>query len=173
MSGERSGDDRLFEQKGDSYLPEEISSDRTASAGSFGLLIRSLLADAREAGRVQMTVAAWMDFMRRLHNPAMSSRARPKMNAYCASVCAKWRRSSSMGFGGKKVGYSVARELVRSALFGLSGSRGQVPGRRYRCVELSPHARDPVQSAARGRSGSQKLDRQGASPSRSTSRRDE
>ena len=124
MSGERSGDDRLFEQKGDTYLAEEISSDRMASAGSFGLLIRSLLADAREAGPVQMTVAAWMDFM----SGFISSYVEPRtledkrvMRKCLREVAAL----GSMRVGGKKVGYSVARELVRSALSGLSGSRGQ------------------------------------------------
>ena len=124
MSGERSGDDRLFEQKGDSYLPEEISSDRTASAGSFGLLIRSLLADAREAGRVQMTVAAWMDFMSGFISSYVEPRT-PEDERVLRKCLREVAALSSMGFGGKKVGYSVARELVRSALFGLSGSRGQ------------------------------------------------
>ena len=124
MSGERSGNDRLFEQKGDTYLAEEISSDRMASADSFGLLIRSLLADAREAGPVQMTVAAWMDFM----SGFISSYVEPRtledkrvMRKCLREVAAL----GSMRVGGKKVGYSVARERVRSALSGLSGSRGQ------------------------------------------------
>ncbi len=124
MSGERSGDDRLFEQKGDTYLPEEVSSDRMASAGRFGLLVRSLLADAREAGRIQMTVAAWMDFMSGFISSYVEPRT-PEDERVLRKCLREVAALSSMRLGGKKVGYSVARELVRSALSGLSGSRGQ------------------------------------------------
>ena len=68
MSGEPSGDDRLFRQGDETYLPEEITSEDVPSAGRMGLFVRSLLSDARDASRVHMTVPAWMGLHERLHH---------------------------------------------------------------------------------------------------------
>ncbi len=63
MSGERSGDARIFQDDSHQYLPEEVSSDRMASAAQFGLLIRSLIEDARFAQKDRRPLASWMNFI--------------------------------------------------------------------------------------------------------------
>ncbi|GMR21690.1 MAG: hypothetical protein BMS9Abin37_0002 [Acidobacteriota bacterium] len=138
MSGEQSGDDRLFRQGNDTYLAEEIPLDKLSSAGSFGLFVRSLLSDAREAARVHMTVPAWMDFMSAFitsyvaPHPYAPSHSPPHSLPHLLEderVLRKCLRAVSsladMNLGGKKVSYAVAHELVRAELGALSGSRGQ------------------------------------------------
>ena len=130
MSGEHSGDDRLFRQGDDTYLVEEIPFDKVSSAGSLGLFVRSLLSDAREAARVHMTVPAWMDFMSAFitsyvashsHSPPHSQEDERVLRKCLGAVSSL----ADMNLGGKKVTYAVAHELVRAELGALSGSRGQ------------------------------------------------
>ena len=124
MSGEPSGDDRLFRQGDDTYLAEEISLDKLSSAGSFGLLVRSLLSDAREAARVHMTVPAWMDFMSAFITSYITPRS-PEDERVLRKCLGVVSSIADLNLGGKKVTYAVAHELVRGELAALSGSRGQ------------------------------------------------
>ena len=134
MSGEPSGDDRLFRQGDDTYLVEEIPIDKLSSAGKFGLFVRSLLSDAREAARVHMTVPAWMDFMSAFitsyvaphpHSPPHSLPHLLEDERVLRKCLGVVSSLADMDLGGKKVPYAVAHELVRAELGALSGSRGQ------------------------------------------------
>lgn len=124
MSGEPSGDDRLFFQGNDTYLAEEVSVDKLASAGALGLFVRSLVNDAREAARVQMTVPAWMDFMSAFISSYVVSHSSKdeRVLRKCLGAVSSLANTT---LGGKKVTYAVAHELVRTELASLSGSRGQ------------------------------------------------
>lgn len=124
MSGEREGDDRLFRQGDDTYLVENLPSDELETSGRFGLFVRSLLSDARDAARAHMTLPAWVDFM----NALVATYAEPRT----PEDEQVWRRCvraigalGETALGGKKVSYTTALQLVRARLAALSGRRGQ------------------------------------------------
>ncbi len=62
MTGDKSGDERIFETKEGGWLVEEVSATAADSAARFGLLARSLLADARFVREQQMTLTDWARF---------------------------------------------------------------------------------------------------------------
>lgn len=66
MAAEKSGEERAFEVGGDQYLPYEVPSSRSASAARFGVLVRSLIADARFARDERLTIAEWSQFLHAL-----------------------------------------------------------------------------------------------------------
>jgi exodeoxyribonuclease V gamma subunit len=62
MTGEKSGDERIFESGSGRWLVEEVSGTAIPAAARFGLLARSLLADARFVRRERLTLTEWARF---------------------------------------------------------------------------------------------------------------
>lgn len=62
MTGEKSGEKRIFETSAGRWLVEESYAHGTAAAARFGLLARSLLADARFVRGQKMTLEKWAEF---------------------------------------------------------------------------------------------------------------
>lgn len=124
MSGERSGDERLFTIGDDRYVIDDTDPDHLTSASWFGLLVRSLIADASEAARVQMTLSSWMDFM----SAFISSYVKPHSeddDRVLRRCLAEVSSLGKMSMGARKVRYPVAQQLLRSKIASLSGKRGQ------------------------------------------------
>jgi exodeoxyribonuclease V gamma subunit len=124
MSVERAGDERLFRQGDDTYLVEEIPYDKLETAGRFGLFVRSLLSDARDAARVQMTVSGWMDFMSAFITTYVEPHS-PEDERVLRRCLRAIGTLAETDLGGRKIGYDAAHELVSTELRGLSGGRGQ------------------------------------------------
>jgi exodeoxyribonuclease V gamma subunit len=102
----------------DSRLPPP-SSTAVAGLADFGALLRSLLADARDASRASMTLPAWMDVLGAL----LSSYLEPRSEADERALKRCFEAVSdlaAMDLSGRKVRYGVAHELVRSRIRGLS-----------------------------------------------------
>ncbi len=66
MAAEKSGEERAFEIAGDQYLPYEVSPSRSSSAARFGVLVRSLIADARFARDERLNLSEWSEFLHAL-----------------------------------------------------------------------------------------------------------
>ncbi len=62
MTGEKSGDVRIFEADRGRWLVEEVYGSSRSAAARFGLLARSLLADARFVRDSKMTLTDWARF---------------------------------------------------------------------------------------------------------------
>ncbi len=62
MTGEKSGDERIFMTAGGRWLVEEVAGDALRAAANFGVLVRSLLADARFVREEQLTLSEWDAF---------------------------------------------------------------------------------------------------------------
>jgi exodeoxyribonuclease V gamma subunit len=124
MSGERSGDTRIFEAGDRQYLPQEVPADQMASAAQFGLLIRSLIEDARSALRDQRKIQSWMDFITALLTTYLIPR-NDEDERVLRNALRRVSDLADMELGGKKLPYRIPYELVRSELAGLSGSLGQ------------------------------------------------
>lgn len=132
MTGERSGDRRAFELGGERYLPEEAHADEEPAR--LGLVVRSLLADARYARGERLSLGEWAQFFRGLFEGYLtpSSEAEESDLRRClAAAQGLAERAEAAGLVDRegapplRVSYRIAAELVRSSLGELSGGRGE------------------------------------------------
>ena len=124
LSGERSGDQRLYAAGGQRYLPEELAADAQDDATRFALLVRSLLADARHARGARLSLPDWMAFLRAAIARAITPQDADDRAALMRCL-AELQPLEELGPPDLVVGYRVACELARAALAGLSARRGQ------------------------------------------------
>ena len=127
MTGEASGDDRLFDPDRTRRLPEEIAAGQTASAGAFVLLARSLLADARFARHARFPLATWARFLHRylatyVAPPKDAGAEEENQLARCLAAVEELAR---LDLDGEPVSYRVAADLVQAALDRITGRRGR------------------------------------------------
>jgi exodeoxyribonuclease V gamma subunit len=124
MTGRRSGDQAPYPLGEERYLPEEIAESKLADAGRLGLLVRSLIADARFARSAQLSLTDWAGFLSRWITTYLvpSSPADERVLRRCLRAVHDLGRADAAG---AKVGYRIASERVRAAIAGLRGSRGQ------------------------------------------------
>jgi len=129
MTGPRSGDDQPVRLGGGAYLPAEHPAGEAPTALAFGLLVRSLLADARFAagitGARERPLGEWLEFLRGLVGEYLTAAD----EAQAARVAQVLRALSDLDevaqvLGGRAVSYRVAAELARRRLQRLGGSRG-------------------------------------------------
>ncbi len=121
MGGDASGDPRPFEVGGEAYVPHEVTGAEQHDAAAFGLIVRSLLADARFARDAELTMAEWAGFLRTLAETyvAPTGSAEEEQLARCL------RRLHSLGevdLGGSRVRYRVASEMARERIASLPGA---------------------------------------------------
>jgi exodeoxyribonuclease V gamma subunit len=120
MGGDASGERRTFEAAGDAYVPLEVTGAEQHDAAAFGLLVRSLLADARFARAAELTTREWAGFLRTLAETyiAPSGSAEEEQLARCL------RRLHELGdvdLGECRVRYRIASEMARDRLATLPG----------------------------------------------------
>lgn len=123
MTGEKSGDERIFEVDGGKWLVEEVHGDSRTAAARFGLLARSLLADARFVRHSKMTLKDWANFYHAqidtylyLENDA-DQRDRLRLLRALAKL-------ETMDLG-QEVSGRVAAEIAGRAIESLGSGRGQ------------------------------------------------
>jgi exodeoxyribonuclease V gamma subunit len=124
MSGERSGDTRIFEEGGRQYLPEEVPADQMASAAQFGLLIRSLIEDARSARHDRRPLDSWMNYVTAMFTTYLVPQD-DEDERVLRTALKRVNDVADMKLDGKKLHYRIPYELVRSELAGLTGALGQ------------------------------------------------
>jgi exodeoxyribonuclease V gamma subunit len=123
-SGGDALDARAFELGGEQYLPEEVLPGRLSSGSSFGLLVRSLIADARFAREARLPIADWVKFLRGLLASYLSPTGDEDERALkrCHDAL---EGLSELDLDGRAVSYRIACELAGTAIGALSGARGQ------------------------------------------------
>ena len=103
-----------------------MPASQRASAASFGLLVRSLIEDARFATRsgTRMTLASWMDFITSLIKSYLlpHSEEDERVLRQCLRSIAAL---GEMTLGERKLGFRIPFELVRSEIDALRGRVGQ------------------------------------------------
>lgn len=123
MTGEKSGDQRIFETGEGKWLVEEVSGTAAGAAARFGLLARSLLADARFVRRQKMTLTRWAKF----YSSQIETYFYAKEGADERERLMLRRalgKLETMDLG-HKVSGRVAAEIAGRALDLLEGGRGQ------------------------------------------------
>ncbi|RYE92834.1 MAG: hypothetical protein EOO75_05765, partial [Myxococcales bacterium] len=127
LTGERSGDARGFAADGDAYLPEEHTQAGQLGAGRFGLLVRSLIADARFARQGARSLADWTRFMTLMATSylAPTTEAQEKELTRCLEAL---QRVDDGSVGQSPVSYRLAYQLALAALAEQRSNRGQLLG---------------------------------------------
>lgn len=123
MVGDASGEAPPFRIGEDGYVPLEVVGSELHDSASFGVLLRSLMADARYAQESTLTMREWAELLRIL----VETYVAPTSDAEADELSRALRRIhglSEVDLGGRPVGYRVACELARSRLGGGAGARG-------------------------------------------------
>jgi exodeoxyribonuclease V gamma subunit len=110
-----------------SYFPAEVSSDLRPDVEGLALLMRSLLADVQFARIARMSVSEWMRYVRAVM-AAYVMPLTPDDEAARLRIFAALDQLGSQAPPDFPVALGVVLELVRDALAGLEGSRGQILG---------------------------------------------
>ncbi len=123
MTGEKSGDQRIFETNQGRWLVEEVHGSAMNPAARFGLLARSLFADSRFVREQRLTLSDWARFYSAqidaylYSDDGADSRDRLRLlNAL--------NRLEVMDLG-YEVSGRVAAEIALGAIESLNGGRGQ------------------------------------------------
>ncbi len=133
MAGARSGDGRVFALGSERYLPEEHAQSSHESAAGLGLLVRSLVADARFAARGpdggprRMRLADWSAFLRQaiLSYVAAEKDDDNDDARDLQRVLLALRRLDDMDLGDRPVCYRLAHALASAAIGEVPTVRGQ------------------------------------------------
>lgn len=122
---------------GGDYVPEPLDSDELASASALALLARSLIADARFCRAQHLQLRAWRDLLERLLTIYIvpDGEADERNLARCRGAVAAL---GELDMDDAPVSYRIASELVRTALGGLRGARGERFARGVTVAPLSP-----------------------------------
>jgi exodeoxyribonuclease V gamma subunit len=123
MSGDASGDERPFEVAGEAYVPYEVSGAELPDAAAFGLLVRSLVADARFAREARLTMREWAAFLCRFVETYVTPAA-PAEEEQLARCLRRIHTLGEIDIGdgaSSRVRFRVACELARRRVEGLPG----------------------------------------------------
>lgn len=123
MTGEKSGDERIFTSAQGRWLVEEVSGAAVPALARFGLLARSLLGDARFVRRQQMTLTGWAKFYQtQIENYFhVSSGTEERDRLQLLRVLGKLEKMDL----GHQVSGRVAATIAGRAIDSLAGGRGQ------------------------------------------------
>ncbi|MFO7951510.1 MAG: exodeoxyribonuclease V subunit gamma [Bacillota bacterium] len=123
MSGEKSGDERIFETNRGRWLVKEVSGSQAESAARFGLLIRSLLADCRFVREEEMTPGKWAEFYRVQLDAYLFAQDQQDRQDRLRLLSAL-SKLETMDLGSKVSG-RIAAEIALNAVESLGGGRGR------------------------------------------------
>jgi len=123
MLGEKSGDERIFTTAEGRWLVEEVAGNAFAAAARFGMLVRSLLADARYVRQQQLTLSQWATFFTgQVERYFESTEARDEHDRY--RISGALNRLEQMDWGIKVSGRTAAA-IAEKTLAELPGGRGR------------------------------------------------
>ncbi len=124
MTGEKSGDKRIFTTARGRWLVEEaLPSISAQSAARFGLLLRSLFADACFVRRRKLTLTEWSEFYAAQVNHYLQTGSSTDDHDRLRILNALGRlEKMDLGY---KVSGRIAAELANRSLSSLSGGRGR------------------------------------------------
>jgi exodeoxyribonuclease V gamma subunit len=123
MAGDASGERRPFDLEAESYIPCEVALSESRDAAAFGLLVRSLVADARFAQRAELSLKEWAALLCTLVETYIA----PGSDADVEPLADCLRRLHSIAgidIGGIRVPFRVAWELARSRIASRERTRG-------------------------------------------------
>ncbi len=123
MSGEKSGDERIFETGRGRWLVEEVSGSQAEAAARFGLLTRSLLADCRFVREEEMSLSRWAEFYRAQLDAYLFAQDQQDSQDRLRILNAL-SKLEAMNLGSEVSG-RIAAEIALNAVESLGGGRGR------------------------------------------------
>jgi exodeoxyribonuclease V gamma subunit len=122
MAGDASGARQPFEVGGQSYVPLEVAPSEMGEAAQFGLLMRSLVEDARFARDAELSFPDWASFLCAFVESYVTPTT-PGADEELARVLRSLHRLSDVDLGGRQVRYSLVAEIARARIAGAGGAR--------------------------------------------------
>jgi exodeoxyribonuclease V gamma subunit len=123
MAGDQSGERRPFELGTEAYVPYEVAAAEMRDAAAFGLLVRSLVADARYVLGAELTMKQWATLLGDL----VGTYVNPASEAGAESLVQCRRRIQGLAevdLAGRPVPYRIACELARARIVSIPVRRG-------------------------------------------------
>jgi exodeoxyribonuclease V gamma subunit len=125
MAGDASEAREPFQIEGESYVPLEVTPSELREASSFGLLLRSLVEDARFMRRAELSLAEWSRLLRYLVESYVTP-ASPADEEELSHALRSLHGLVEVEVGARAVRYRLAAELARGRLNRFrSGSKGE------------------------------------------------
>jgi exodeoxyribonuclease V gamma subunit len=137
MASDASGERRPFELAGEAYVPHEVAASEMRDAAAFGLLVRSLVADARFVQGAKLSVRKWAVLLGALVDTYVA----PTNDAEAERLALCLRRLHAMGeidLGDRPIPYRIACELARDRIASLDRGRGTEGVLVSRLVSVQP-----------------------------------
>jgi exodeoxyribonuclease V gamma subunit len=123
MAGDASGERRPFELAEEAYVPHEVALSEMRDAATFGLLVRSLVADARFVHDAELSTKDWATLLCAM----VETYVAPTDGAEAEVLARCLRRLHGIGnidVGQRSIAYSIAHELARGRIDSLQVRRG-------------------------------------------------
>jgi exodeoxyribonuclease V gamma subunit len=122
---------------GKAYLPEALAPDQQASAATFALLARSMIADAQWLRGQEATYGRWAELLDALAATYLGARDDTAAREL-AMVRAVLAKLGQLDLDGREVGYREVVEVARRAIGQLRGDRGAVLAHGVLVAPLAP-----------------------------------
>jgi exodeoxyribonuclease V gamma subunit len=123
MAGDASGERRPFEAGGEAYVPHEVAASEMRDAAALGLLVRSLVADARFVQNAELLPGEWADLLCTL----VETYVAPIRDGDAEELARCLRSLHALGsfdLGGRHVSCRTALELARARIASPDRGRG-------------------------------------------------
>ncbi len=138
MASRTSDADTIARLANRTYLPEEVGSDDQASAATFALLARSLIADARWLRRERQPLATWAQILDALCEAYLGGRGATGV-AELGRVRAILADLAELDLDGRELDYRELAELAHRRLDRVRGDRGEPLAHGVHVARLTPH----------------------------------
>jgi exodeoxyribonuclease V gamma subunit len=115
MTSDQSGERRPFELGGEAYVPQEVPASELRDAAALGVLVRSLMADARFVQGAELSLKDWAALLCSL----VETYVAPANDAEAEPLARCLRRLHAIGdfdVGDRRVPYRIACELARARI---------------------------------------------------------
>ena len=138
MAGPRAGAELVARLEGRTYRPEEVSADEQASAATFALLARSLIADARWLRDHHDTLDGWAGVFDDLAAAYLGGKDE-LAEGELARVRKELAGLSELDLDGRVVDYAEAAAMARRSLGKVKGDRGEPLAHGVHVSRITPH----------------------------------
>lgn len=138
MAGRRSGAEANAKLGAREYRPEELAPDEQASAATFALLARSLIADARWLLGERRPLAEWAAILDTVADAYLGARD-DGATGELARVRATLTGLADLDLDGRALGYREVAALAQRRLGQVRGDRGEPLAHGVHVARITPH----------------------------------
>ena len=138
MAGPRAGAELVASLEGRVYRPEEVAADEQASAATFALLARSLIADARWLRGHVAPLATWAAIFDDLAAAYLGGKDEAEAGEV-TRVRSALAKLADLDLDGRALDYAEAAAMARRRLGQVKGDRGEPLAHGVHVARITPH----------------------------------